>query len=138
MQLNITTDYVIRIVLFLGLEKKTVASREISELMNIPQTYILKLLKIMEKAGIVSIERGVYGGACLKNYEATLLDIMKLTEAKMKISPCLETDRYCGCMASIYCPVCKVYEEVQSDIDKKLGSIKLSDLIAQSQPRCNI
>lgn len=42
MQINVTTDYAIRIVLYLAIQNKVTASRDIASAMGIPESYILK------------------------------------------------------------------------------------------------
>lgn len=43
MQLNVTTDYAIRIILYLALRKEITTSKEIAAAMSIPQNYVLKI-----------------------------------------------------------------------------------------------
>lgn len=53
MQLNITTDYAIRTVLYLGSEGKSRTAKEIAEEMCIPQKYLIKILSKLRK-GVLS------------------------------------------------------------------------------------
>lgn len=122
MQLNQTTDYAVQTAVFLAMEQRTVSSQEISKAMNIPQTYILKFTKILEEAGIVEVYRGVNGGIQLKNWEVTLLDIIRAMERSIKINRCLEEDGWGNC------PAWRVYAEVQDFIEEKLGGTKLREL----------
>ena len=49
MQLNVTTDYAIRTVLYLGQCKKIASATEISNEMGIPRGYLEKVLSKAEK-----------------------------------------------------------------------------------------
>ena len=54
-QLSITTDYAIRITLYLLKHKEIVRSSELSEKLEIPKTYVLKVTKKLEKVGLVKV-----------------------------------------------------------------------------------
>ena len=53
MQLNITTDYAIRIVLYLGQSQEKLSANQISEDMCIPKGYLEKVLRKLKKASYV-------------------------------------------------------------------------------------
>ena len=78
MQLSITTDYGIRVVLYLIKHRQIVKSTKLSEELNIPKNYILKVTKKLEEAGIVNIYQGVNGGIKIKKdiHEITLWDVI--------------------------------------------------------------
>ena len=73
MQLSVTTDYGIRVVLYLIKHKQIIKSTKLSEELNIPKNYILKVTKKLERAGIVMIYQGVNGGIKVEK------DINKIT-----------------------------------------------------------
>lgn len=50
MHLKISTDYAIRMVLYLAEKRRLVQSRELSEQLHIPQSYVLKVAGILEKS----------------------------------------------------------------------------------------
>lgn len=64
MQLNVTTDYAIRIVLYLAIKKEITTSKEIGAAMGIPKNYVLKITHKLVEAGI--IERLVGGRAAFR------------------------------------------------------------------------
>ena len=68
MQLNITTDYAIRTVLYLGSDGKSRTAKEIAEEMCIPQNYLIKILSKLRKGGIITSFSGYAGGYQLKKY----------------------------------------------------------------------
>ncbi len=53
MQLNVTTDYAIRIILYLALRKEITTSKEIAAAMSIPQNYVLKITHKLVEAGLI-------------------------------------------------------------------------------------
>ena len=64
MQLNITTDYAIRIVLFVALAGRTSAP-EIAPAMGIPLNYVRRVARQMRDANILRAEQGAGGGYTL-------------------------------------------------------------------------
>lgn len=53
MQINITTDYAIRIVLYLAIRKELVSSVDIAYAMGIQPGYVLKITRKLVNAGIL-------------------------------------------------------------------------------------
>ena len=53
MQINVTTDYGIRAVLYLAIQNKVTASSDVASAMGIPKSYILKITNKLLAAGIV-------------------------------------------------------------------------------------
>lgn len=65
MQLNITTDYAIRIVSYLAIRGELVNSETIASVMGIPRGYVLKITKKLVRAGIAARVIGAQGGFLL-------------------------------------------------------------------------
>lgn len=130
MQLSITTDYGIRIVLYLMQKKKIVRSGKLSEELDIPKTYILKVTKKLESAGLVKSYQGVNGGVCILKTidEITLWDVICAIENTTAINKCIE-EGCCNRNEKGYCKVRNVYLTLQEAIEERLQSIKLVDLI---------
>ena len=92
MQLKLTTEYAIRIALYLAEQNGVCTSKEIAEYTQISPNYVLKILRVLAKASLVQNHIGVYGGfsLCKHPRDITLLDIVSSTESTIKISYCLE------------------------------------------------
>ena len=92
MQLNVTTDYAIRIVLYLAIKKEITTSKEIGAAMGIPKNYVLKITHKLVEAGIIERLVGAQGGFSLaqKIDDITLLDILNIMEPTMRVNRCLE------------------------------------------------
>ncbi|WP_443734979.1 RrF2 family transcriptional regulator, partial [[Ruminococcus] lactaris] len=110
MQLNITTDYAIRIVYYLALKEETITASELASVLKIPVNYISKITKKLKAAEIVQACEGIKGGyALMKKPEMiSLFDIVSSMEVTMKINRCLEPDGFCSRNATDYCNVHKV------------------------------
>ena len=130
MQLNVTTDYAIRIVLYLAIKEKVVNSSEIAEAMGIPPSYITKIARALKGADILRERRGVDGGFVLNRApeELTLLDIVGALEKTVSINRCLEEDEYCSRSAVSFCNVRKLLVRLQAELAEGL-SVKISELI---------
>lgn len=129
MQLNITTDYPIRIVIYLAIKEKLTTSKEISEAMFIPENYINKIMRKLKAVGIVNTYNGAKGGYDLKKKpdEISLLEIVKTMENTIRFNRCLEADGYCSRQATKTCPVHKCYKVIQSEIETRLEKITIQD-----------
>lgn len=131
MQLKISTDYAIRIVLYLAIKKSKVSLRELSESLKIDPDYVIKFCRKLSNEEIVNIDEMQDGFSLAKNpNEITMFDIIKVMENSVKINICLDEDRYCSRFAIENCPVRKFYCELQNDIENSLKSKTIHDLIS--------
>lgn len=133
MQLNVTTDYAIRTVLYLGECKKLASATEIASEMKIPRGYLEKVLSKLKKAEYISADLGVKGGYRLNRTlrEITLGEVIRLMENTTKINRCLEEDSYCNRQAVDYCAVRRYYAKVQEKLENKFFSISLAEILEQ-------
>ena len=69
MQFKITTDYAIRTVLYLATKNEITTSGEISQVMGIPQKYLIKLLGELRQHKLVRVHMGVKGGDRIFRYK---------------------------------------------------------------------
>lgn len=131
MQLNVTTDYAIRIVLYLALKGGTVSSKELSEQMGIPQNYVLKITKKLNQADLIWVHIGTQGGFSIrqKASDISLFTIIQIMESTTKLNRCLEEDKYCSRFATESCPVRNFYCTLQNELEAKLSSITVQDLL---------
>lgn len=132
MQLNITTDYAIRIILALATkEGEVVSSKEISMTMKIPQKYVLKITRSLVAANLIERRSGVYGGFLLvrKPKDINLLEIIDVMEPTIRINRCLEDDAYCSRFATDNCPVRKFYVGFQSVLKEHFKKVTIQSLL---------
>lgn len=131
MQLSLTTDYAVRIILYLLEKGVVVKSQELSEKLCIPKTYVLKVTKKIEKSGLVTLYTGVNGGIAIakRAEEITLWDVICSTEKTVKINKCLEEDGECSRQEVANCPVREVYCMLQEAVKDRLSAIKFDSLL---------
>ena len=135
MQLNMTTDYAIRTVLYLGECKKLASATEIASEMKIPRGYLEKVLSKLKKAEYISADLGVRGGYRLNRTlrEITLGEIIRLMENNTKTNRCLEEDAHCNRKAADYCAVRRYYVKVQEKLENHFFNISLAEILEKER-----
>lgn len=130
MQINVTTDYAIRVLLSLNSTGHRVKIEEISDSMKIPYRYLNKVLSKLKNGGIVKSYEGLHGGYELTKdlKEISLWEVLNIMENTVKVNRCLEEDKYCSRNGAETCPVRKFYCNLQYEIEKKAKSINIFDM----------
>ena len=87
MQLNQTTDYAIRMILYLAQAAQTVPSSKLSAVLGISSRYLLQIGARLRDAGMVRVSYGNSGGYVLAKSpdEITLFDIIVIMEGNVQI-----------------------------------------------------
>lgn len=131
MQINVTTDYGIRIVYYTSVTQRVTPSSELSNALGIPQPTVLKLGRILSKAGLITISTGVSGGFLINKdpRDIILLEVINLFEPTTRINRCLEEDEYCSRNAAKGCPVRRVYTTLQETLETALSAVTIAELI---------
>ena len=134
MQLNISTDYAIRAMLFLALSNDRASAIEISEAMGIPVNTCKRNLHLLKNAGLIIPFAGASGGYALAKRpdEICLADILSAVGENLELNRCLEADCFCNRKDTEHCPVHKVYSRVQLSINAAF-STTLQELMQDSQ-----
>jgi len=120
LKLNKTTDYAIRVVVFLRKPGQWKTKIEISEEMGIPRKYLQA----------VDSTRGINGGYTLKKewYDIKLIDIIKTTEAAVNINTFNDTEDINTKQLKSYLPVQSYFDKVQNEIEANL-SVTIQDIV---------
>lgn len=123
------TDYGIRIVRALKNGDK-VSVKEICEKESIPEAFAYKILKKLQKTGIVISERGIQGGYLLAKDAGniTLFDILISVEPDFAVIPCMHE----ACGNNTPTSPCKVHlelERIQDHIVEELKSRSLKEIL---------
>ncbi len=104
MRLNQATDYAFRMVLYLATcpEGTKITGAALAEKQNIPERFLLKIMRSLTAADIMKSYRGVEGGFALQRdpKDITLYDVIDAVEGQTQLQRCLaDTDactRGCG------------------------------------------
>ncbi|SBV91605.1 conserved exported hypothetical protein [uncultured Eubacteriales bacterium] len=137
MQLNITTDYAVRVILMLSAPNSFASAAEIAQTLVIPPNYLMKILTKLKAAGLIASTRGVNGGYCLEKpaKEISFQMIFEAMGDTVKINRCLEPDGYCSRNATATCPVHSFYLKIQNDLENYFAHTTLADLVGEEARR---
>ena len=131
MHLKMSTDYAVRIIIYLSEKQCRVSSKELSKKLVIPQNYIFKILNILQESNLVNSYSGSDGGFILKKEpkDITMFDIMQATETTTRINRCLENDEYCSRHATTNCKARCFYIKMQMYMDDTFKRMTIQDLL---------
>jgi Rrf2 family protein len=124
------TDYAVRTVLYLAKNRDRTASvTEVAHAMQIPKSFLAKLLQRLVRSHILTSSRGVKGGFQLaqKPSEITLLSIMEAVQGPAGINVCaIDSKR---CKLSSACAVHPVWVDIRKEVEKRLKRETIGRLI---------
>ena len=133
MQLRLTTDYAIRVVLCLasGPPRRVISLQEVSEQISVSAGYLRKVVSFLQRAKIVDSSQGSKGGFFLARpvKEITLYDIIAACEDTMKINRCLESDGYCSRHGAPGCRVHQYLQTLQGRVEDELKRMHIVELL---------
>ena len=136
MRFQITTDYAIRMLLFMAQREGQVSTAETAaKELGITYSYFNKVAHKIRTAGFLESVQGPGGGYCIAKNGAniTLHDIVTVMEGDIRINRCLEEDGFCSRNATQTCPVHKTFEALQNQIIDLLKSVRIGDLCDERQ-----
>ena len=120
-------DYALRILRALA-ENELLVTKQICDVEYIPQPYAYKILKKLEKAGLVKGQRGANGGYRLAkpNDEITIYDVYVAIEKDLYINECFKPE--CNCPHKSCGKNCLIHTEM----------IKMQNQITEMMKQRNI
>lgn len=140
MRIKNEIEYVFRILLYLSKygENRIVSSNEISDAEDIPHLFSLRILKKLEKAGLVNIFKGARGGYQLTrpSEEITLRDAIETIEPIISIKDCVTDPESCT-LRKGNCAIHRAFNEIQMDFIKKLEARNFKELAEETYSDCN-
>ena len=130
MMITRESDYAIRIIRALK-DGEQLTIEQICLREKVPKQFAYKILKKLERSGLVSIRRGA-GGRCMlsRSLEGlTLLDIIQAADEEFFLNPCLGGQFQCGYAAnSNGCSVHWELARVQHVLEEELRRTSLEQL----------
>jgi Rrf2 family protein len=131
MEITRETDYALRCILYLSERQGQISMIDvIATEMQIPKSFLAKILQKLARADLVKSFRGVKGGFQLARapQEITLLDVVEAIEGEVEMNVCA-SDRT-RCIRSSDCPVHPAWVEIRNDfrnILKKYNFVRLKE-----------
>lgn len=131
MQLNMTTDYALRAVMYLASTRRVTTASEIADNMRIPRNYLINLISALRKAGMVGARAGLYGCYYLKRApeELTLYDVICAVENTVKLCRCLDAGADCALRCERGCLVHETYLPIQEMMESALRAATIQDML---------
>lgn len=135
LRINRQTDYAVRVVLALAKrgESARSSSAEIQREMQIPKSFMGRIVAQLAQAGIVLTFPGRDGGLSLSRSpeKISLRDVVEAFEGPFYFSDCLSKEGSEDCPFSSGCPVRPKWLRVQIAMLREMGSILFSDLLEE-------
>ena len=131
MRLKNEVEYVFRILLYLSKygKDRVISSTEISEKEQIPHLSSLRILKKMEKAGLLSIQKGAKGGYSLKKdpKDITLKTAIECIEGDIIVKDCVSDPKSCSLRGG-RCSVHRAMALIEKEFIEHLAKYNFQDL----------
>lgn len=129
MKFSSKAKYGLRVVYELGKTYKSgepISSSKLSELANVSQNYLEKIMSVLKKQNIVTAKQGLNGGYELKYSpeQLTIGKILTALEGSLYTSECVE--RNCE---NVNCPNKEVFFFIYKSINETLNNITLQDIL---------
>jgi Rrf2 family protein len=128
------TDYAVRTVLYLARDRDRTANvAEVAHAMQIPKSFLAKVLQRLVRHHILTSMRGVNGGFRLarKPSEISLLTIMEAVQGPAAINVCAIDNKRCRLSAT--CSVHPVWVEIRQELEKRLKRQTIDKLVADKK-----
>ena len=125
-------DYAIRCVLYMSAaEGKLTNVKEIAEPMEIPQSFLAKILQKLLKAGLVESVRGAGGGFKLmkKPSDINLHEVVVAIDGTMSLNRCV--DDPASCELSHDCVMHPIWQDVSEELAELLKKKDFKSLAAK-------
>ncbi len=128
MKLTKTTDFAVRILVYLHQKEGLSTMNEIAENTNIAYNNLTKLIQKLSKSGIIYTKKGKFGGIRLlkKPKDISLKTIIDLIDGPTTLSECQKNPELCK--LSHACKLKSVFHDLQSKIDTLFESVTLDQL----------
>ena len=107
-------------------------ARTISEAMDVPLRFCLKILRGLVAQGMVCSFKGAKGGYSLSRPagEITLREVIESVEGEYMLSRCQKEEYSCG---RAHCKLHKIYEKISEDVRRELDSYTFQ-MICEEEP----
>jgi Rrf2 family iron-sulfur cluster assembly transcriptional regulator len=133
MRVTNATDYAVRCLLYMCSRDsgEVVKRREIAQMMEIPNEFLLRIAHRLSRAGFIEILQGSLGGFRInrKPREINLLDVMEAMEGPLCLSDCVRRERACQREGND-CPVHPAWQAATDQLRATLRKTTFDSLIA--------
>jgi Rrf2 family protein len=124
------TDYAMRALVYMsGKREELVSVKEISGHLDIPHSYLRKLLQRLGTAGVLASTKGKNGGFSLRKNpgDITIQSLVKLFQDDIGITHCMVRSKECPNIKT--CIVHRKLVALESDFEKQIGIISIKTIL---------
>ncbi len=140
MKIKNEVRYALQIIYYLTLhrDKGIISSSEISEEEQIPRLFCLRIIKKLERAGIVKIFRGAKGGYTLARdpKRLTFRDIIEIIDYDIVLQNCVDSKTICTNREE-NCNIKIALQEIQEKLLNDFDEINFYDLVKKDNRNKN-
>jgi Rrf2 family protein len=133
-----TAEYALRAIVYLAYERDTPSTTtEISLAIDAPSSYLAKVMKRLNRAGIVDSKRGLRGGYWLTRDpdELTILEVVNAVDAFQRIERCpLGKPAH----TSGLCPLHRRMDNVIAAAERRLDATTFGDIVEEPGLLCSL
>jgi Rrf2 family protein len=131
MQITRQADYAIRAVRYLAKQEgseKRVATSTVAKEMQIPPSFLAKIISQLSIAGLLRTSRGARGGVTLAREakDISVLDVVEAIDGPILLNECVGTTEPCVFQGD--CLVHPIWQEVQESLVSKLRATRFNAL----------
>jgi Rrf2 family protein len=138
MQITRQADYALRAMLYLARlepQKERAATSKIAEKMEIPPSFLAKIISQLSIAGLIHTSRGARGGVSLAREpeNISLLDVVEAIDGPITLNEC--TSNPSVCTFGDNCPIHEVWCDVKADLVRRLRASTFDKLIEMEKAK---
>jgi FeS assembly SUF system regulator len=130
-KVNKLTDYAMVVLIDIACADGRRSAHQVSDHTGIPLPTVAKLMKSLNKAGLVASHRGATGGYALGRPSATITvaDVIQAVEGPIALTACADTsDETCGMQST--CLVQGKWNRVNTAVRAALSEVTLAEMIS--------
>ena len=139
MQLTSFTDYTLRVLMYLALQTKGLATiKGIADAYNISESHLMKVVHHLAKSGVVESIRGKGGGIrlAMPPSDIRIGRIVRAAESDAAIVECFGDSN--SCCITRCCKLPRILEEAFATFYESLDHYTLADLVEHPRPLSRI
>lgn len=129
MKLTKSTDFALRILIYLAKQKNFSTMPVISKKLDIPYNHLTKLVQNLSKSSLIHTKKGKTGGVQLlmPAKEISLKKVIDLIDGPTILSDCQKTPELCT--LSKDCKLKTVFHHLQTKINTLMDDVKIAELV---------
>ncbi len=134
MLLTRASEYALLSLVVLAKSDKPLDADRLSRELDIPKSFLAKILQALARQEIISSFKGAKGGFALNenSHTRTLLEIMSAVEGKTPtVFDCSPSQESCPSNKASSCAIWPFINKLQGKIDTFLGTLTLQDILEE-------